>query len=401
LNLKKAVETDNKFVFQTYRRTPILITKGKGVYVYDDSGRKYLDFLGGIAVNALGHCNARVNSSVKAQLAKLSHVSNLYYSEPMLNLAVRLTKVAGMSKIFYCNSGAEANEAAIKLVRRFHSEIKKDGRFEIICFRNSFHGRTLGSLSATGQDVYKKGFAPLMPGFKFADFNDIASVKKLITGKTAAIMLEPIQGEAGVYPATREFMAGLDALRKKHGLELIFDEVQCGLGRTGRWFAYQSYNVKPDVVTMAKSIGAGLPLGAMMARGAVTAGFEPGSHASTFGAGPVACTAALAFMDEVEKKDLLANVKRKGDYIVSQLKSLRAKYPEIVEVRGKGLMIGVEVDADARKAAAFFLENGMIVNAIRQNIIRILPPYIIDEKHAGRFVSLLKAFFDKAREEAK
>jgi len=397
LKLKEAIEKDKKYVFQTYRRTPLLLTHGRGAYVYDSDGKRYLDFLTGIAVNALGHGNPRVTGAIARQIKKLSHVSNLYYSEPMLLVAERLTKLAGMSKAFFCNSGAEANEAAIKLVRRYHSEILKDGRSEIICFEHAFHGRTLGTLAATGTEAYKKGFEPLAPGFRHAVFNDLASVEKLITKKTAAIMLEPTQGEAGVYPATAAFMRGLNALRKKHGINLIFDEVQCGLGRTGKWFAFEHYKVKPDVITLAKPIGGGLPLGVMMAQGKVVEGFTAGSHATTFGAGPAACAAALAFIDEVEKLGLLENAARMGDYFAASVKELKKKNPEIIEVRGKGLMIGVEIAADAPAAADFFRENGMLINAIRKNIIRILPPYTVTEAQADRFVKLLGEYLAAAR----
>lgn len=397
VKLKEAVEKEKKNVFITYRRTPVLIVRGRGAYVYDSEGKRYLDFLTGLAVNSLGHCNARVAAAVSKQIKTLSHVSNLYYTEPMLLLAERLTGLAKMDKIFFSNSGAEANEAAIKIVRRYHSEILKDGRYEIICFNHAFHGRTLGTLAATGTALYKQGFDPAMPGFKHAEFNDLKSVEKLITKKTAAIMIEPIQGEAGVYPADPKFMRGLDALRKKHGIQLIFDEVQCGLGRTGKWFAYEHYRVKPDVITIAKAIGGGLPLGAMMARGKVAEAFVPGAHATTFGAGPVVCAAGLAVLDEIESRGLLENAARIGNYITSRLCELKKKYPEIKEIRGKGLMIGVEFDGDAPEAAGFFRERGMLINAIRKNIIRILPPYTTTEKQADVFVRLFAEFLEKSR----
>jgi len=397
LKLKEAVEKDKKHVFQTYRRTPLLLTRGRGVYLYDSEGKQYLDFLGGLAVNSAGHCNPRIIAAVTRQIRELSHVSNFYYTEPMLLLAERLTKLCGMDKAFFCNSGAEANEAAIKLVRRFHSEVLKDGRYEIICFENAFHGRLLGTLAATGTEMYKKGFDPLTPGFKHAKFNDLASVEKLINKKTAAIMVEPVQGEAGVYPAATAFMRGLAALRKKHGVSLIFDEVQCGLGRTGKWFAFEHYGVKPDVVTLAKPIAGGLPLGVMMAKGRVAGGFAAGSHASTFGAGPVVCAAALAFLDEVKKYGLVENAAKMGEYISGRLREMQERRPEIADVRGMGLMIAVEIEADAVAAADFFRDHGMLVNAIRKNIIRILPPLIITEAHADQFLKLLGAFLAKSR----
>ncbi|HOO56990.1 MAG TPA: aspartate aminotransferase family protein [bacterium] len=392
MDIKQAQAIDKKYVFPTYRRTNLLIERGKGVYVYDENGKKYLDLLAGIAVNSLGHCNSRVNSAINKQLKQLSHVSNLYYTEPMLTLAQRLCELAGMQKAFFANSGAEANEAAIKLVRRYHSEVLNDGRNEIICALNSFHGRTLCTLAATGQEIYQKGFFPLVPGFKHAVFNDIESVEKMITPKTAAIMVEPIQGEAGVFPATASFMKGLASLRKKHGIHLIFDEVQCGLGRSGKWFAFQHYGVKPDVVSLAKPIGAGLPLGVMMARGKVVTGFGPGNHATTFGAGPVVCAAANAFLDEMEEKSLVEHVAEMGEYIKGRINDLKSRESRIKEVRGKGLMLAVEFDGDAVDALEFFLRNGVIVNAIRKTIIRLLPPFIITKKHADTFVDLFEKY---------
>ncbi len=400
MNLKKAVELDKKHVFQTYRRAPILITKGRGAYVYDSEGKRYLDFLTGLAVNSAGHCNSRIVAAASRQLRTLSHVSNLYYTEPMLLLAEKLTGLAGMSKAFFANSGAEANEAAIKLVRRYHSQVVKDGRYEVICFEKAFHGRTLMTLAATGTAMYRKGFDPLAQGFKHAEFNDLKSVEKLINNKTAAIMVEPVQGEAGVYPASASFMRGLAALRKKNDIQLIFDEVQCGLGRTGRMFAFEQYRVRPDVITIAKPIGGGLPLGVMMAAGKVASGFEPGTHATTFGAGPVACAAGLAFIEELENHGLLKNSARMGEYFGSKLKELQRRRPEIAEIRVKGLMIGIEITADAPEAANFFRGNGVLINAIRQNIIRILPPLMVTEPQADRFLKLLEIFLmEKGRAE--
>jgi len=396
LKLSKAIELDKKHVFQTYRRAPLLIVRGRGAYVYDSEGKRYLDFLTGLAVNSAGHCNPRIVAAASRQLRTLSHVSNLYYTEPMLLLAEKLTGLAGMSKAFFANSGAEANEAAIKLVRRYHSQIVKDGRYEIICFRNAFHGRTLMTLAATGTDMYKKGFEPLAEGFKHAEFNNIASVERLLTKKTAAIMVEPVQGEAGVYPATAAFMRGLAAIRKKHNVQLIFDEVQCGLGRTGRMFAFEHYRIKPDIVTIAKPIGGGLPLGVMMATGKVIAGFEPGTHATTFGAGPVVCSAALAFIDELLERGLLENLAAMGGYFAEKLMGLKKRRPGIVDVRARGLMIGIEIVADATEGANFFRENGMLINAIRKNIIRILPPFTVTKTQADMFIRLLEKYLEKA-----
>ncbi len=394
MDLCEARKLDAKHVFGTYGRLPVMLVRGRGVYVYDSEGNRYLDMLAGLSVNALGHCNKRVADAVKKQIVTLSHVSNLYYTEPMIHLARRLNEISGMKKCFFGNSGAEANEAAIKLVRRYHSQILRDGRNEIICMKNSFHGRTMLTVTATGQDVYKKGFDPLPPGFKHTPMNDLGALEKKITGKTAAVMVEPVQGEGGVYPATKKFMKGLVSLRRKHGIELIFDEVQCGLGRTGKWFAYMHYGVKPDVMTLAKPVAGGLPMGVMLARGKVVKGFAPGSHASTFGANPVVSAGALAFLDEMREKQLVEYAGNIGNYFMSELSGLKEKRPEIKELRGLGLMIGIEMDADAKKAADFFLENGVLVNAVKPNVLRALPPYIINEKHIDLFVKLLDEFLE-------
>lgn len=395
MDLEQAQKLDAKHVFGTYGRLPVLLVKGRGVYVYDSEGKRYLDMLAGLSVNALGHCNSRVTAAVKKQVTKLSHVSNLYYTEPMIHLAERLNELSGMRKCFFGNSGAEANEAAIKLVRRYHSQVLGDGRSDIICMKNSFHGRTMLTVTATGQDVYKQGFDPLPPGFKHSPMNDLEALEKKITKKTAAVMVEPVQGEGGVYPATKKFMKGLASLRRKHGIQLIFDEVQCGLGRTGKWFAYMHYGVKPDVMTLAKPVAGGLPMGVMLAQGRVVEGFAPGSHASTFGANPVISAGALAFLEEMEEKNLVERVAENGDYFMGRLEELRKRRAQIKEIRGLGLMTGIEMDADAKEAAQFFMDNGVLVNAVRPNVLRALPPYIIEKKHIDLFVKLLDYFLER------
>ncbi|MEW6202428.1 MAG: aspartate aminotransferase family protein [bacterium] len=392
MKLKDAEELDKKYIFPTYRRTPLLITRGKGNYLFDEKGNKYLDLVSGLAVNALGHCERSTVAAISKQAARLMHVSNLYYTEPMLHLAEKLTKLSGMEKVFFANSGAEANEAAIKLVRKYSREKFGADRYEIICFKNGFHGRTLTTLTATGQQVYRKGFEPLTKGFRHAVYNDLKSVEKVLTKKTCAIMVEPVQGEAGIYVADTDFIKGLDALRRERGLQLIFDEVQCGLGRTGRWFAFQHYGVKPDVLTLAKSLGGGLPLGAMSARGAVTSAFVPGSHASTFGANPVICAAALEFLSVMEKKKLVQKAGELGKYAAKKLNSLKKQNADIKDVRALGLMIAVDIQQNAKEAANFFRENGILVNPIREHTIRILPPLTITKVELDRFVILLDTF---------
>ncbi|MEW5947381.1 MAG: aspartate aminotransferase family protein [bacterium] len=398
MKLKEAQALEKKHFFANYARVPLLVERGRGNYLYDENGRKYLDLVTGLAVNSIGHAHPKVVKAVREQCGRLAHVSNFYYTEPMIRLAGRLTRLSGMEKVFFANSGAEANEAAIKLARKHSREKYGAGRHEIICFERSFHGRTIATLSATGTRTYRKGFSPLAAGFRHAAFNDLASVEKNLTKKTCAIMVEPVQGEGGVYAAESEFMKGLDALRLERGVLLVFDEVQCGLGRTGRWFAFEHYGVAPDVLTLAKSLGGGLPLGAMLARGGAGGAFTPGAHASTFGANPVACAAANAFLDVLKEERLVERARRTGAGVMKKLETLGARTPGIAEVRGLGLMIAVELKKrSAKDAAAFFLENGVLVNAIRENIIRILPPFTVEEGELDRFLSLLEDFLKGAK----
>ena len=393
MDYKEAAGLDAKHVFQSYRRAPLMLARGKGPYVFDSEGRRYLDFITGLAVNSLGHSHPKITAAINKQAKTLAHVSNIYLTEPMLRLAQRLCGLSGMKRVFFCNSGAEANEAAIKLARKYSQNVLgKKGRAEIITMENSFHGRTIATVTATGQTVYQEGFAPLLPGVKYAKFNDIASVEKLITAKTCAIMVEPVQGEGGVIPATKQFMKGLAALRKKHGVLLIFDEVQCGLGRAGKWFAFEHYGVKPDIMTLAKPLGGGLPLGAMLSSEPLAKAFAPGSHASTFGANPIVCAAANAFLFVMESEGLVERSEKLGEYFKKRIGDAARDTGKIAEVRGMGLMLGIVIKDDAREAAGFFRDRGILINAVRQDVIRILPPLIITERHADEFVKVLKEF---------
>lgn len=396
MKTNEAIRIDEKYIFPTYRRTPILFTHGKGPYLYDADGKRYLDLVGGLAVASLGHGNPRIAKAVAEQAKKLTHTSNLYLTEPMLRLASELVPLAKMDKVFFCNSGAEANEAAMKLARRYSNEKYGDERNGIIALNRAFHGRTIATLTATGSEVYKKGFHPLLPGICHAEFNDIKSVLRCVTKNTCAVMVEPVQGEAGVYPASKEFMEGLDTLRRKRGILLIFDEVQCGLGRSGKWFAWQHYGVIPDIITLAKSLGGGLPLGAMLARGDVANAFAPGAHATTFGANPVACAAACEFLSVMRDDKLVTRADKLGKHIARGLKATARRTGKIKEVRGFGLMLGIEIDADARAAAQFLMQRGILVNAIRENIIRIVPPLTITEAHADAFINGLESFLQSA-----
>ena len=374
------------YIINTYNRKPEtpLFLKGQGAYVEDEAGRCYLDFLSGLGVNNVGHCHPDVVQAVTQQAALLMHTSNLYYTKPQVELAQLLVENTALDKVFFCNSGAEANEAAIKLARKYYQG-RGSYRYEVISFARSFHGRTLATISVTGQEKTQKGFAPLMEGVHFAQFNNLASVKALVSDKTCAILVEPIQGEGGVYPAQMEFLTGLRRLCTEMDILLIFDEVQCGLGRTGKLFAYENYGVVPDILTSAKALGGGLPLGAMLAREAVAAAFLPGDHASTFGGNPVACAAGCAVL-RVLLKGALKNGGLRGESLKAKL--MQIKSPLITEVRGLGLMLGVEVKEKGEEIYLGLLQEGILCNLIAGKTLRILPPLIITEEMEDKFIEV-------------
>ncbi len=371
----------------TYTKTPLIFIKGKGSYLWDIHNRKYLDFFPGWGVGNLGHCHPKVMTAVRSQISKLIFIPNNYYHIPQAKLARELNFWNDFpAKVFFCNSGAEANEAAIKFARKFGK-----GRFEIITFLNSFHGRTLAALAATGQDKYKEGFLPLPEGFKTCPFNDLEAVKSALTDKTVAVMLELIQGEGGINIADREFVLGLRGLCNEKRLLLIIDEVQTGIGRTGSMFCYQHYEIIPDVVTLAKSLGGGLPIAAMMVRREIADVLGPGSHASTFGGGPVICKAALAVLKAVNKEKLLSKVKISGGYLLTQLNSLKDKFPIIADVRGKGLMIGIElkIQAQASQIVQQCIERGLLINCTHDKVLRLMPALNVTKKEIDQAVSVL------------
>lgn len=376
-----------QYVVNTYAPN-LVLTKGKGCRVWDAEGRSYLDFLGGIAVIQVGHCHPKLVAAIQKQAATLMHVSNLYYNENAPRLAAKLVEKFGVpGRVFFCNSGAEANEGLIKLARLWGSAT---GRYEIISMRNSFHGRTLAAITATGQTKYQKGFDPLPGGFVYADYNDLESVKAAVTDKTAAILVEAVQGEGGVVPATPEFLKGLRALCDEKNLLLFCDEVQCGVGRTGSWFGFQSYGIQADGCSLAKGLGGGIPIGAFIVGPKVSEVFQPGHHASTFGGNPVACAAALAVIDILEKERLLDNAARMGEWMQNELKSLAAKHPWMVEVRGRGLMLGLVLDHPAKEFEKALLAKGLIVIATADKVIRMLPPLNItqgDAREAMRIIA--------------
>jgi len=389
LTTVKAAEA--KLLLQTYDRLPVLLTHGKGAYVFDSDGNKYLDFLSGIGVTALGHAHPAVTKKIKEQAGKLIHCSNLFYNEFQWQLAERLTKHAGMDRAFFSNSGTEAWEGALKIARAYANE-KKNGKWQFLAMENSFHGRTMGSVATTYTEKYRKPFEPVLPGVKFVKFNDVEDLKAKFDDTICAVCIEPVQGEGGINPATVAFMKAAKALAKKHGALLLVDEIQCGLGRTGKMFAFQHYGVKPDVVTLAKPIANGLPLGAILTTNTVAKVIHPGMHGTTFGGGPLSCAVAVEVLDTMEREKLLTHVQKTGKYFLAQLRKLDAKHACIADVRGAGLMVGVELDsADVAKEVTkqMLLSEKIIINRTHETTLRFLPPFIVTRQHVDQVVKSL------------
>lgn len=387
------IELLDQHVMHTYGRLPFALVKGKGAKVWDADGNEYLDGLAGLAVNSLGHCHPKVVEAIKAQAEKLLHVSNLYYIEPQAQLAKLLTHNSCCDRVFFCNSGAEANEAAIKLARKHGKKVHGPERSVIITALNSFHGRTLAAITATGQPKYQEGFEPLPPGFRYVPLNDIQALEQAVApGDVTAIMLEPIQGEAGVYPCTTEYLQQVRAICDEKGILLIFDEVQTGLGRTGRLFAYEHYGVEPDIMTLAKALGGGVPIGAMLAKQHVAETFVPGNHASTFGGNPLACAAGLAAVTTLLEDGLVQQAAAKGEYLLARTGKLAETYPLIKEVRGKGLMVGVEFAEPVPDLMDHFLKHRILVNIIGGKILRLLPPLVITDDELDQIVGVLEEY---------
>jgi acetylornithine/N-succinyldiaminopimelate aminotransferase len=374
---------------KTYKKYNVVFVKGKGKYLYDDRGNKYLDFFSGLSVSNLGYQDKNLFNALIKQTKLLWHCSNLFYSLPQQKLAELLIEKTFPGKVFFSNSGAEANECAIKLVRKYGS---KTNRYEIITFENSFHGRTIATLSATGQKKVQKGFEPLLQGFKYAKFNDINSVKKLINKNTVAIMIEPVQGEGGVNPAEQKFLKELRELCNKKNLVLIFDEIQTGFGRTGEFFAYQYYKVKPDIITLAKSIANGIPLGATVVDKKYSDVFDYGDHGSTFGGNLLACSVAVEVIKKIDEK-LLAHVKEVGKYFYDKLLELKNKYKFVKSVRGVGLMLGMELDFPCRNVVEKCLQNGLVINVTQEKVLRFLPPLIIEKFDFDKVIKILDDIF--------
>lgn len=382
-----AVEAREKaFVLGTYGRTPFHPRAGKGARITDAQGRQYWDLLGGIAVNALGHHHPRLMRVVKDHASSLLHVSNLYYHPAQGILAEKLVRASGLSRAFFCNSGTEANEAALKFAR-----LANPGRRGIVALQESFHGRTFGSLSMTGHEAYRKPFEPLLGDVKFVEPNDVEALTAAVGGDTSAIVLEPILGEAGILPLSDAFLSAARSLADRFGSVLIFDEVQCGLGRTGTLFAFEQSGVVPDIVTLAKPLGGGLPLGAVLTSSMFDTLVKPGHHGTTFGGNPLACRLGIAVLDEIERSALLSRVESTGVWFGEQLKALAAGVPAIRAVRGMGMIWGIELDSPAKATAAALLEKGFVVGTARENVLRLLPPYVIPKKALREFVTALES----------
>jgi acetylornithine/N-succinyldiaminopimelate aminotransferase len=379
----QAVEAREKaFVLGTYARSSFHPRSGKGAKLTDAEGHEYWDLLGGIAVNVLGHRHPRLVKALRDESTSLLHVSNLFYHPAQGLLAERLVRGSGLMRAFFCNSGTEANEAAIKFAR-----LATPGRSGIVALRESFHGRTLGALSMTGHDAYRAPFEPLVPGVTFVEPNDVTALETTVNKLTSAIILEPVMGEGGIIPLTDDFLAAARRLADRHGAVLIFDEIQCGLGRTGTLFAFQQSGIIPDIVTLAKPLGGGLPLGAVLTGAAIEGVVKPGHHGTTFGGNPIACRLGLAVLDEMEETALLAKLISTGQWFGEQLAALQSREHGIVDVRGKGLMWGIELDRPAKGVAAELFARGFIVGTARENVIRLLPPYIVPKKALAEFIA--------------
>jgi acetylornithine/N-succinyldiaminopimelate aminotransferase len=392
VNLNSIMEAEKNLLLPTYDRQKVLFTRGKGVYLWDSKGKRYLDFLSGIGVNALGHAHPAVLKVIKDQAGKLIHTSNLFYHPYQSDLARRLTRMSGMDRAFFCNSGTEAWEGALKLARAYARANNSNGhkaKWRLLALENSFHGRTFGALSTTGQAKYRDPFMPLVPGVDFVVFNDVEDLKRQFDGSVCAVCVETIQGEGGINLVSQEFLQTARELTQKSDALLLLDEIQCGLGRTGKHFAYQQYGIQPDIVTVAKPLAAGLPLGALLTTNQVATAMQPGLHGTTFGGGPLACAVAIEVLRQMDK--LKGHVSKLGSYFLGKLEGLQAKHVSVNSVRGIGMMLAIEVEsADlAKGVVANLLANGILINRTHDTVLRFLPPYIIEKQHVDEVIDAL------------
>ncbi|MFQ5957464.1 MAG: aspartate aminotransferase family protein [Candidatus Brocadiales bacterium] len=387
------IDSFKKYVIPNYIRNPVVLTKGKGVYLWDSDGNRYLDLFSGWAVSSLGHCHPRVANAISRQAKLLVHAPNIFYTETQGRLARLISNNSFGGQCFFCNSGAEANEAAIKLARIHYSPQE---RYKIITMHDSFHGRTMATLSATAQPKYHKGFSPLLEGFTFVPFNDLDAVREAVDDKTCAVMLEPIQGEGGINIATQEYLKGLRNLCDEFRLLLILDEVQCGMGRTGKYFAYHHYGITPDVMALAKSLGNGTAIGVMVARPELAKSLVPGSHASTFGGNPLACAAGVAVFETIERERLLDNASEMGRYSMERLNALAERFPDLIkEVRGLGLMIGIELKKEGATLVKKCMDRGLLLNCTHENVIRFMPPLNVRKEHIDAGITILESVLEE------
>lgn len=389
------IEEAEDAILHTYNRYQIVLDKGEGVHLYDVNGKEYLDFAAGIAVQSLGYNNKEYTQALKDQIDKLTHISNLYYSVPMAEAAEKVKKASGMEKVFFTNSGTEAIEGALKVARKYSYAKYGENRYEIIAMNHSFHGRSMGALSVTGNEKYRKPFEPLIGGVHFADYNDLESVKSQLTDKTCGIILETVQGEGGIYPATEEFLKGVQALCEEHDLVLILDEIQCGMGRTGSMFAWQEYGVMPDVMTCAKALGCGVPVGAfVLGKKVAETSLAPGDHGTTYGGNPFVCAAVSKVFDLYEKEQIVDHVQKVGAYLEEKLNVLVDKYDFLKERRGKGLIQGLEVEGrPVGEIVNRALEHGLIIITAGSNVLRFVPPLVITNADVDEMIKKLESCF--------
>jgi acetylornithine/N-succinyldiaminopimelate aminotransferase len=395
--LNEIAERERQFLLQTYNRYPVVLTRGKGVFVWDAEGRRYLDFVAGLGVNALGHAHPRIVKVIREQAARLIHVSNLYYNEYQGLLAEKLCSLSGLQKVFFSNSGTEAIEGAIKLARLAGHRVGGESKCQLVALEGSYHGRTFGAMSLTGQDKYRKGFEPLLEDVKFVRRNDVTDLRAAVNDNTAALILEPIFGEGGIHECSPEFLQECRSVADTHQSALIFDEIQCGLGRTGTIFAFQSFGVTPDIVAVAKPLAAGLPLGAFLSSEKFASAISPGQHGTTFGGGPLACRVALEYLAVLQEEQLLENVKRVGAYLNEQLRAVSAACSGAGEVRGRGFIQGLQLDRPARPIVEEALSKGVLFNSTQDTVLRFLPPFLLQEAHVDKGVRILKKLLGKKR----
>ena len=394
MTTEELIALSDRYIMSTYKRFPIVLTRGLGVHVWDSDGKPYLDLVGGIAVCALGHSHPRVVEAVKRQVELLTHVSNLYHIENQIHLAQLLVENSCLDKVFFCNSGAEANEAAIKLARKYASE-KMAGKYELITMQDSFHGRTLATVTATGQDRFHAGFAPLPEGFRYVPYNDLAALEAAVTDRTCGVMVEPIQGEGGVVVPAPGYLQGIRKICNERGLLMIVDEVQTGIGRTGTLFACEQEEVVPDMITLAKALGNGFPIGALLAAKEIAAAFVPGSHGSTFGGNPLATAAGIAVLETILDEEILNNCSRVGKYLLGRLAELKENNDRIREVRGRGLLVAVELTLPGADFVLKCLKRGLLINCTGGNVLRFVPPLILTNTDVDKAVGILSEVLEE------